>query len=62
MNNNQEVNNQELNNYDLEFTRGVIELILESRFTIAFGIAGFVMFACVGSLIDEKMKNNKGAM
>ena len=51
---------QEFNNDDLVFTRGVIEIILENRFTIAFSIAGFVMFACVGSLIDEKMKNNKG--
>ena len=51
---------QEFNNDDLVFTRGVIEIILENRFTIAFGIAGFVMFACVGSLIDEKTKNNKG--
>lgn len=51
---------QEFSNDDLVFTRGVIEIILENRFTIAFGIAGFVMFACVGSLIDEKMKNNKG--
>ena len=51
---------QEFNNDDLVFTRGVIEIILENRFTIAFGIAGFVMFACVGSFIDEKTKNNKG--
>lgn len=51
---------QEFNNDDLVFTRGVIDIILENRFTIAFGIAGFVMFACVGSLIDEKMKNKKG--
>ena len=62
MNNNQELNNHEINNYNLEFTRGVIGIILESRFTITFGVTGLVMFACVGSLIDEKIKNKKGEM
>ena len=51
---------QEFNNDDLVFTRVVIEIILEHRFAVAFGIAGLFTFACVGSLIDDKMKNNKG--
>ena len=54
MNNIQEVNN----NDDLVFTRGVIEIILEHRFAVAFGIAGLFTFACLGSLIDDK--NKKG--
>lgn len=52
---------QEFNNDELVFTRGVIEIILEHRFAVAFGITGLFTFACIGSLIDDKMKNKKGA-